>query len=173
MQLRARFGLLLSVSCLVLSGTTGCESLQRKLIRKRKTPEARPAPVVQFEDYSQTVTPLERYRKHALMLDYWNAQLLDELAGTTPNPKRFRQASAQSLEELHALQRLLQPDRAAVVEPILAERRRLDQQLQTGPYHPVNLTSIRSAVDAQTRQIHRQMSWRDVQDHLKPKDAAP
>ena len=151
----------------LLPASAGCESLQRKLIRKRKTPEVRPAPIVNFQDYSQAMTPVERYRKHFLMFDYWNGQLLDELSQSTANPKRFRNASAQSLEELQRMQGLLQAERAAGVEPMLAERRSIDAQLQSGPYHPANLSSLRMRVEAQKRRIDREISWRDIQDALK------
>lgn len=162
----ARFGALLLAAAL-LPAVAGCESLQRKLIRPRKTPVVRPAPVVNFQDYSQAMTPVERYRKHVLMFDYWSEQLLDELARSDANPKRFRNASAQSLEELQQLQALLQPARAAAVEPLLAERRSIDAQVQSGPYHPASLSALRMRAEAQKRRISREMDWRNVQDALK------
>ena len=93
----------------------GCESWQRKFVRVSKRPVQRPSPIVRFQDYSQAMTPLERYRKHYLMFQYWDEQLRNELASSSPNPKRFRQASSQSLEELQLLHQLLQPARAATI----------------------------------------------------------
>ncbi|MBI3319296.1 MAG: hypothetical protein HYZ89_01740 [Candidatus Omnitrophica bacterium] len=112
------------------------------------------------------MTPLDRYRKHYVLFDYWNEQLLDELKPTA-NPKRLRQASAESLKELQVLHELLQDDAASGVVRLLDERGRLDQQLQTGSYTPSQLDLFRRQLEPQTRQIRRELFWRKVEDHLK------
>lgn len=161
-----------SLAVAVAAGISGCsESWQKKFVRKRPASVERPSPVVRFQDYAGAMTPLERYRKHFLMFEYWNLQLLDELAEPTANPRRFRRASEQSLEELRQLHALLAEAKAQAVEPIVAARGRLDQQIQAGPYHPANLSSIRMSLDAQTRQIDREMDWRHVDQELKPPQA--
>ena len=153
--------------CLLLVAVlSGCESLQRKLTRKPKHPSPPPSPIIRFEDYTRTMTPLDRYRKHYLMFDYWNGDLLDALATSTPNPKRYRRASTESLAELETLQSLLSPDIAGAFTPAIQERRRIDQQLQHASSLP-QPNPVTRQVESQTRQIHRQFFWRDMQDHLK------
>ena len=170
MRHRMSTGWLLMAGCVIVS-TAGCENMQRKFVRQRKT-EARPSPIVGFQDYTQLIMPIDLYRKHYMMFDYWNAQLLDELSSTTAqqtNPKRLQRASEESLNELRTMRRLLQDDTGAQLDPLLDERERLARRL-----HAADLSSgtdaIRRALESQTREIHRQFFSRQVEDHLKSKD---
>ena len=162
----------LIVACGLLIPAAGCsEAWQRKFTRKPKTPQ-RLSPVIQFQDYSQAMTPMDRYRKHYAIFNYWNAELLDGLGGSNTNPKRVRQASSESLNELRTLQGLLVPAAAGPVDPLLAERARIDQQIQSGLLTPSQWDWIRRQLETQTRAIHRTMFWRNVEDQLKPKEDA-
>ena len=165
------YGVLLSAYCLVLSAGMGCESFQRKFIRKPKTVE-RPTAIVNFQDYTHAMTPLDRYRKHYALFDYWNAQLLEELQAREPNAKRARDASAEALQELRTLQGLLQDADAAGVARFIHEREPLDRELRRGSYAASGLSSMAQALERHSRQIHRDLYWRDVQDRLK-EDATP
>ena len=161
-------GLLLTcfLTLLLLTGLMGCESFQRKFTRKSKHPEPPPTPIINFEDYTRTMTPLDRYRKHYLMFDYWNGDLLDALATSTPNPKRYHRASTESLAELETQQSLLTDDIAGAFTPVIQERRHIDEQLQHTSSLP-QPNPVTRQVESQTRQIHRQFFWRDMQDHVK------
>src|SRR3989338_8735827 len=75
---------LCAVCCVLSAALTGCESLQRKLIRKPKN-RPKPTPIVTFTDYTRTMTPLDRYRKHAVIFEYWNGELVKALEDTVPN----------------------------------------------------------------------------------------
>ena len=160
--------LLCAVCCVLIAGR-GCESLKKKLTRKAK-PYARPSPIVNFQDYTQAMTPLDRYRKHYLLFDYWNADLLESLTRQSTNPKRIKKASAESLQELQTLQGLLQEKWAAQVTPFIAGRVRLDRRLQGELYNSSELDIIRQDLERQIRQIHRELFWRNMEDHL---NAAP
>ena len=52
---------------------SGCEGLREKFIRKPKGPTERPQAIFRFVDYSTLMTPVDRYRKHAMLFDYWSA----------------------------------------------------------------------------------------------------
>ena len=159
---------------LLMTALIGCESLQRKLTRKPK-PYVRPSPIVNFQDYTHAMTPLDRYRKHYLLFDYWNGQLVDELASQSANLKRLRDASAESLKELQVLQGLLQDPLAAQVSSLIHTRTRFDQQLGQGTSSPAQWAYMQRVLETQMRQIHRDFFWRDVAEHLKenpPSDAS-
>ena len=157
--------LLLSVVCGLWS--VGCEGLQRKFTRKPKHPQPPPTPIIQFQDYTRAMTPLDRYRKHYMMFDYWNSELADALRSNPPNPKRLKRASADSLTELTTLQTLLDDATAARLAPLIEERTAMDQQLQRG-LAGGQAQLIGRTVEAHERQLHREFFWRDVQDKLKP-----
>jgi len=154
----------------------GCESLQKKFTRKK--PYVRPAPIVSFQDYTRAMTPLDRYRKHYALFDYWNSELLATLQGSSSvaapgtgqssiNPKRAKLASQESLQELHTLQGLLQDDQAVLLQPILDERAQINDHVQKGSYSGSQLSALVRLLDAQTRRIHREFFWRRVEDRLK------
>jgi len=113
------------------------------------------------------MTPLDRYRKHYALFDYWNAELLDALQPHTSNPKRARRASSEALQELKTLQGLLQEDKIVQAGRMIQERTQLDQQIQRGAYNPSQLDLMRRMLETQTRQMHRELFWRKVEDHLK------
>jgi len=162
---------LITLHSSLFTGLTGCEALQRKFTRKPKRPAPTPSPIISFQDYSRTMTPLDRYRKHYMMFDYWNAALIESLQSSPSNPKRFKRASAEALAELETMRDLLSQEPAARLLPLVEARAQLDRQLQQGTFNVAQaLVTIRT-LEAQTRQISRDFFWRDVEDHLK--DARP
>lgn len=152
---------------LLAMSVSGCESLQRKLTRRSKQPKPAPTPIINFQDYSKAFTPLDRYRKHYLIFDYWQEDLLEALGRQPLNPKRVRIASTESLAELGALQQLLVEDAAAPLAALLEERAGFDRQLQAGLLNETQASSLRRRLEQQGRRIHREFFWRDIEDQLK------
>jgi hypothetical protein len=150
---------------LSLVAGVGCESLQRKFTRKPKRPVPPPAPIINFQDYSKAMTPIERYRKHYLLFTYWNDNLLDALRELSPNPKRIARASEESLNELKTLHSLLNEETAQRFEPLVDERTRVHQQVQRH-YSPERNIAIRRGLEQQTRTIRREWFWRRIEDSL-------
>ena len=157
--------LVLSAVCCLLFA--GCESLQRKFIRKSKTPPPAPTPIIQFQDYSHALTPIDRYRKHSLIFDYWQSELLTALASPPLNPKRLRRDSADSLAELRVLQSLLDESTSARMAPLVEERARLNSELQSGVPTEPQARILANQLEAHATRLHRDFFWRDVEDHLK------
>ncbi|MBI3087448.1 MAG: hypothetical protein HYY91_00955 [Candidatus Omnitrophica bacterium] len=159
------------VAAALLAGV-GCESLQKKFIRKRRD-MPRPSPIIAFQDYTRAMTPLDRYRKHYMMFDYWNSELVDVLQARDVNPKRVKRASGESLQELKTMQGLLADDIAAQVAPLITEREQIDRRLQRGSSTPSQVGLTARQLEAQTREVHRSLFWRNVEDRLKDGDAPP
>ena len=157
-----------AAAALAALSLAGCESLQRKFTRTSKVPLAAPTPIVQFQDYTKAMTPLDRYRKHYLMFQYWNSELLDSLGRPPLHGKRSRHASKEALSELEELRGLLSEAAAARLEPVLAERRGIDQRLQGAAFQESQATAVWRQLDAQTRLIHREFFWRKMEDQLRP-----
>lgn len=161
----------LSVACAALClALTGCESFQRKFTR-RKRAQPPPTPVINFQDYTRTMTPLDRYRKHYLIFDYWNQELINALQSPPLNSKRFKLASKESLGELQTLRDLLVEEVGERFVPLIEEREKINRQLQ---HETVSLSQVNAttrALEAQAREIHRSFFWRTVQDQLKPMQA--
>lgn len=163
-------------SCLLLTGLSGCESVERKFTRKPKTPRAAPTPIINFQDYMHAMNPVDRYRKHYLLFDYWNDELMDGLQAKPVNNKRLKLASKESLAELTTLKTLVADDLAPAFDPLLEVRSRIDRRLHAGHLSQGAANDIWRDLEAQSRTLHRDLFWRDVQDRLKskpPTAAAP
>jgi len=151
---------------------TGCEAFQRKLVRKSR-PKPPPAPIIKFQDYSRSMTPVERYQKHYMLFDYWNDDLLRALQEGAPNHKRYRRASEDALTELTVMKDLLQGEAGGRLAPLIEERTRLHAQLRSGSLGPTEANAVWRRLETQTRRIHREFFWRDVQEHLKSETPSP
>ena len=162
-----RMALLLTTHYLLLTMLTGCESLQRKFVRKSKKSTTSYTPIINFEDYSRAMTPLDRYRKHDLLFDYWNAELLAALQEKNINAKRCVRASDEALSELRTMQNLLVEEPAARLAPLLEARARLHDELKSGFVDGQRANRAWRLLEEQTRRLHREFSWREVEDHLK------
>ena len=159
---------LLACCVSLVAALAGCESLERKFTRKPKHPLPPPNPIINFQDYNRTFTPLDRYRKHYLMFQYWNDALIDGLQSSPLNPKRFKRASTESLAELETLKGLVTEEVAARMAPVIEGRSTIDRQLQSGDIGEMQVHAVTRDLEAQTRTIHRNFFWRDIEDQLKP-----
>jgi len=156
------------VGVLLAAGLTGCEALQRKFTRKPKHPKPPPSPIIHFKDYTGAMTPLDRYRKHLLIFDYWNDELIEGFRARPVNAKRLKHASKEALEELTVLQELVAEDVAVRIAPLIEARAKIDRNLQRGAVTAFQANAAVRELESQTRQIRREFFWRDVEDHLKP-----
>ena len=146
----------------------GCESLQRKFTRKPKHPPAPPIPIVKFLDYTRAMTPMDRYRKHYLIFEYWDSELLTALQDKPLNSKRVKHAAQESLAELQVLQGLVTDAAAVRMAPIIQGRAKVQQRLRRGTIQTAYVVMVMRDVGAQTRQLHREFYWRKMEDQLKP-----
>ena len=151
---------------LLVIGLMGCESLARKFTRKPKHGPERPSPVISFKDYGNGSTPLDRYRKHYMLFEYWNAELMDELQQAMMNAKRARRASHEAVQELQILRGLLQEPLRARIDPVIGQRQQLDGQLKTDALTAAQRATVSRLLEQQTRQLHRDFASRKVQDKL-------
>lgn len=158
-------------AALLLAGA-GCESMQRKFVRKKKGEVEAPSPIITFEDYNRAVAPIDLYRKHYLMFEYWNTELQRELEGRVVNPKRVRLASEESLTELGALQRLLTEEAGAELAPVIEERRAVDRQLRDKGMNRYQGQIVKKTIDAHARLMNGRFFWREVKDQLRPREGA-
>ena len=161
------WSVLLTAYCLLLTVVgAGCESFERKFIRKSKR-KTTISPIIRFEDYTKAVTPLDRYRKHSLLFDYWNDDLMSALQRRPFNAKRCRRASTEALAELEILKSLLTEDVAVRLEPLVQERARIHRQLVTGTFSANQADATGRILETQKRRFNREFFWRDVEDRLK------
>ena len=157
--------------CLLLFASIGCEQLQRKFTRKPKTAGERPDAIIQFQDYSQAFTPLDRYQKHYTLFQYWDDALLRALSERSLNQKQLKKTSAQSLLELKALQQLLEDPAAVRLGSFIEAREHIDRQLRESRIGSARVSIVRRDLENLSREIHSGFYWRDVEESIKQKAA--
>lgn len=113
------------------------------------------------------MTPLDRYRKHYAIFDYWHSGLQDALETKTLNSKRLKLTSAEALGELEAMKGLLTDEAAARLDPLLKEQTEIHRVVSGSGFDAVRSDFIKRRLESQTRAIHRDFFWRKVQDQLK------
>jgi hypothetical protein len=113
------------------------------------------------------MTPLDRYRKHYAIFDYWSDALLAALEVRTPNPKRIKLAATEALGELETMKGLLNDEVAARLDPLLKEQAKIHSVLLSPGFDASRAEAIKRRLESQTRSIHREFYWRKVQDQLK------
>ena len=163
------------VACCVslVTGLTGCESFQRKFTRKPTTPGVKPSPVLYFEDYSQSMTPVDRYRKHYIIFEYWNGELIGAFGENNLNPKRLKRSSKDALDELRTMRRLLADDFGTGLDLLIDERASVDRQIQQDGVPASRASAVVRVLESQISRIHHEFYWRGIEEHLKPRAQGP
>ena len=117
------------------------------------------------------MTPADRYRKHYLMFDYWNGELMDGLRAKPLNAKRIKLASSEALNEMTTLRSLMAEDSEGQFAPLVERRTRINQEVQAGRVSELTANAFWHELETQSRTLHRDLFWRKVQDRLKPAQA--
>jgi len=87
----------------LLADLTGCASLRKKFIRKKRKEEAEKSTVVlALEDYDKLIDYHNLYKKHFLLWQYWCDELISSFE---MNYKKQKVCADQSLENLSSLKK--------------------------------------------------------------------
>ena len=160
------------ITALLVAGLVGgCDSLQRKFIRKPKnvTP---PTPIVHFKPYEPTQSAEELYKHHLMLWEFWNGELV---GGFGVSEKKIQHASKETLAELLELQRFLPEPKAQQLQKLIDEHRQLDARIQSGYLNDATEQTLKRHFEYQQRAVTRDFSWRDVKDlaRIPDRDAPP
>src|SRR3989338_1716433 len=161
----------------LVAGTTGCETMKRKFIRKPKVVKA-PEPIFALEQtYRPEFPPEVRYGAH---FAYWKAAHDDLLSGLeTATRMRRERAARQAIKELKGMQALLEGPTADGLGQAIAEMERLAQRLEDSVLDSHRLAVLRTTIEALYRKIDKTYDLHRARASLKseaptpPPDAAP
>lgn len=154
---------------LVAGMAAGCESVQRKFVRKTKAAKP-PTPVVHFKSYEPTQSVEELYKRQLLQWSFWNGELV---GGFGVSEKKIQHASRETLDVLLELQRFLPAAKARPLQSLIDEHRQLDARIQRGYLDDAEEQRLKRRFEFQQRAVTRDFSWRDVKDlaHLPDRNA--
>lgn len=131
---RGRRAWVLSLAAVfLLSSFTGCTTLRRKFVRKKKTGDVKESvmPVLQPEEYAPRVyTPIERYREHFSVLRGYFSDLWATL-GRDESGKREQFLLSQVKVKIDAMADLLKGEKGSglrkLSDKVQAEARQLEK----------------------------------------------
>lgn len=131
----------------------GCTALRKKFTRKRKKEPRKP---VYYQVKKYDVKPsMKLYEKHYVFWVNWHRKLLDELGKNFKSDVRCIQEIIGNLEDMAAL---LIDEKAAHLEPRIAELRKVRVIIDKRNMTKANETRIRRILEREHRAIKREFS---------------
>ena len=160
------------VAAMLMAGLLGgCDTVQRKFIRKPKNVKP-PTPVVRFTSYEPTQSMEALYKRQLLQWSFWNGELV---GGFGVSEKKIQHASKETLDVLLELQRFLPEAKAQQLQKLIDEHRQLDRRIQRGYLNDADEQMLKRRFEYQQRAVTRDFSWKDVKDtaRIPDRDAPP
>lgn len=164
-----RLGLCLFLTVAVF-GTSGCESLHKKFVRKKKNDdtEVQNGAIYDPVDYPAVVkTSSQIYAQHYALWKVWYGDLMTNVDEGV-NDKKTRSTLTQMQEQLAAMRELLNADLQAKVDGYSKELEQLTAEFQK-PAELRNKTALSAQVRSLGRRFKSDLAVDKVQDHLASK----
>jgi hypothetical protein len=136
--------------CSVVMSLTGCDALQRKFTRKKKTEAKRPR-FYQLKKYPKKPSP-ELYKQHYAYWSSWQGSLLQCLG---QNHKKDARSMEEALGHLKDMQSLLIPSKAEEMQSHIEKMENAKDIIMRGPLSFADKDYVRSVIDREDRAIKR------------------
>lgn len=155
-----RWIVFVTVSILIFN-ITGCASLQRKFIRKKKGPK-KPR-IYQLKKYVKKPTP-ELYKKHYAYWMTWQSEIISDLG-------RSHKKDVRCIEEiignLRDMQNILVAEKADLLERHIIRLTGVKDTILKEDLSQYNRHSILQTLESEDRAIKREFCYPKVKDYLK------
>ena len=148
------------VLCLSL---TGCASLQRKFVRKKKKQD-RIAPVITTRDYSKGLRVEELYKKHFLFWKSWQMELINRLDATY---KKRVSCYDYTVDSLMEMKKYMRDPKVKELEPFIKDIKSIESLIKKKRLTKSRKYKIKQMLERTRRQIEKRFSYEDVKDHLE------
>lgn len=147
---------------------TGCESLQKKFTRKRKSSKTQEEMVIVPRDYE--ANPLAndvRYKQYFVYWKSWNQELVSAL-NDQASYKKIISCVEQARMNLEKMTTLLKDEKAKELDVYLKKTDILKLQIQNAKtLPPTYMTSLRYTADRILSSVNRQFDLSKMREYLK------
>ncbi|MFA5038457.1 MAG: hypothetical protein WC732_02120 [Candidatus Omnitrophota bacterium] len=169
-MLKKYLSVVLVVAFIVSSA--GCETLRKKFIRKRKTPQSREAMIITPRDYSAHPFPNHvLYRQYFTYWKAWNQELVTALNDRASH-KKVVDCMDQALINLKKMSTYLLEDKAKSLAAYIQQSEALMSRIQAVPGLPqAEAMRFRYTAERILSSVNRQFDPTDMKNHLKPDPA--
>lgn len=149
------------IAIFLVVSLTGCEAVQRKFTRKKKT-VAKPR-FYQLKKYIKKPTP-ELYKQHYA---YWASWQEDMIQSLGQNHKRDKRSIEEAVGHLKDMQNILVPKKAEEMQPHIDKMEAAKEIIYRGDLSFANKDSIMGTLEREERAIKRDFCYNKVKDSLR------
>jgi len=150
---------LFAVAVLSLSG---CATLKRKFVRKKKKEEKQKV-VLALEDYDKLIDYHELYKKHYLLWGYWHDELISALEKSY---KKQRVCIDQVLEHLDSLKKYITPEKASLLEEYISRLEKIRKRLYGRSLNDIEKDRISRELEKLKRLIDKEFRYSEIKSYI-------
>lgn len=147
---------------MVLSNLTGCDALQRKFTRKKKTTVKAPR-IYQLKKYEKKPSP-ELYRQHYVYWQSWHSELIKTLG---QNHKKNKRCAEEALGHLIDMHNILLPEKGKELEAHIVKLEEIKEIIFREELTQANKDYILMSLEREDRVIKKEFNYNKVKDYLK------
>ena len=163
--MRKKLWLLLAV--LMLLDLSGCASVQKKFIRKKKTPERIPVAIFYEQPvYQKKYSNVYYYKTHYMFWRSWQGDLIEDLKGG--NEKRRRRSAEEALSNLTEMNNYLTPGKQKELKPTLDSLSQIVQKIENSQVTPSSESGLRSDAEQIRRVVSNDFYYDKVKNDVLP-----
>lgn len=142
---------------------TGCATLQKKFVRKKKK-EEKAAPVITMYDYSKDLRVDELYKKHFLFWKTWQLELIGRLDATY---KMRNDCYDHIIANLMEMQEYLASPKREELRPFLERIKSIEPMIRKRRLSKSEKYRITQLLEDTQLQIEKRFSYSDVKGFLE------
>ncbi len=147
-------------------GLSGCETLPKKFIRKKKEPAHRAATVYLDEGpYQKQFSNEYYYKTHFTFWRTWHDDMLNNLTG---NSKKLQRTAEESYSHLEQMGRYLTPEKKAQLDPLVEEMDRYRKRFEQNTPSRTEAAGMRSDLERVRRLVSNDFYYDKVKADVLP-----
>ncbi|HAJ56946.1 MAG TPA: hypothetical protein DCL35_04165 [Candidatus Omnitrophica bacterium] len=155
-----------AIVCIFL--VTGCETLRKKFVRKRKKTESTEPMVIVPRDYSAHPFPSDvLYKQYFVYWKSWNQELVSSLIDKL-SYKKILDCAQQSLVNLRKMKDLLADEKANELQVYIDRTQDLEARIEHAKnLPPSQMNMLKYDAERILSTVNRNFDSRKMKDHLK------
>ncbi len=154
------------ICTMLITDLSGCASVEKKFIRKKKEPAHIPA-AVYFEEgpYQKKFSNAYYYKTHYTLWKTWHTELIEGIGG---NRKKTQRNAEETLNHLNEMNNYLIPEKQKKLQPMLSELTTMAKKFETGSYAQSQEPELRVELEKIKRLIDNDFYYDKVANQILP-----
>jgi hypothetical protein len=146
---------------------TGCSGTWRRKFVRAKKGEKKEGPVLQPYDYAREFTNKQLYANNYTFWRNSQSELIKSVK-EKDSSRKIRNDAAYAMTDIKKLASLLISEKAAELQPYIAELEEIADKVELPNYVSSNSNALASRLSKHYRAVSRDFSYRRMKDFIKP-----